>query len=323
MKATGTALRQSRFVVKEAEAALAELRVYQALAEGKQDAAKTALTKATGVSSERRARLHLELGNQAEAERLAREATKADEAQTPALATLAAVLWKAGKKDEALTTFKKLRDRSAQLDLDVPLFAALAPLAAELQLPADWRVPLQFPSDSGTRPELSALGPFRWHPSPAPEWSLPDRDEKPIALADFKGQAVLVVFYLGGGCTSCMEQLNVFAPMAQQFKAAGISIVAVSTEAPADLSKTFAKAKEKSGFPFPILADPEFRAFKAYGAFDDFEKFPLHGAFLIDAAGLVRWQDISYEPFRDAPWLLGESKRLLSLPPSTPTTAAR
>ncbi|MGB8166289.1 MAG: hypothetical protein WCF18_02285, partial [Chthoniobacteraceae bacterium] len=63
--------------------------------------------------------------------------------------------------------------------------------------------------------------------------------------------------------------------------------------------------------------------FKAYGAYDDFEHFPLHGAFLIDAAGLVRWQDISYEPFRDAKWLLGESKRLLSLPTSTTTTAAR
>jgi alkyl hydroperoxide reductase subunit AhpC len=120
-----------------------------------------------------------------------------------------------------------------------------------------------------------------------------------------------------------MEQLNVFAPMAGQFKDAGISLVAISTEAPADLSKTFAKSKQDGRFPFPILADPDFGAFKAYGAFDDFEKFPLHGAFLIDAAGLVRWQDISYEPFRDAKWLLGESKRLLNLPTPPSSTATR
>ncbi|MGB8168197.1 MAG: redoxin domain-containing protein, partial [Chthoniobacteraceae bacterium] len=261
-KAAGTALRQSRFVIKEVETALAEVRVYQALAEGKLDAAKTALTKATGISSERRARISLELGDKAEAEKFAREAVKADEAQTPALATLAGVLWQGGKKDEALSTFKKLCDLSAQLDLAVPLFSRLAPLAQELKLPADWRVPLQFSSDSGTRPALAALGPFRWHPSPAPEWSLPDRDAKPVALADLKGQAVLVVFYLGGGCASCMEQLNVFAPMAQQFKDAGISIVAISTEAPGDLTKTFAKSKQDGRFPFPILADPEFGAFK-------------------------------------------------------------
>ena len=322
-KAAGAALRQGRFALKEVESALAELRVYAALAEEKYDVAKTALAKATGIASERRARLALELGDKVEAEKLAREAVKPDGAQTPALATLASVLWKAGKKDEALATFKKLRDLSAQLDLDVPLFAGLAPLAQALALPGDWRVPLHFPADSGTRPALAALGPFRWHPSPAPEWSLPDRDEKTVALGDFKGRAVLVVFYLGGGCASCMEQLNVFAPMAQKFAGAGISLVAISTEAPAELSKTFAKSKQNGAFPFPILADPDFRAFRAYGAFDDFEHFPLHAAFLIDAAGLVRWQDISYEPFRNAEWLLGESQRLLSLPASTPATAAR
>ena len=38
---------------------------------------------------------------------------------------------------------------------------------------------------------------------------------------------------------------------------------------------------------------------------------PLHGTFLIDAEGLVRWHDISYEPFLDAEFLLKEAKRLL------------
>lgn len=322
-KAMATALRQQRFAVKEAETAAAELRVYQALAEEKKDVAKTALAKATGISAERRARLALETGDPAEAEKLARDAAKANTAQTPSLATLAAVLWEMGKKDDALATFKQLRELSAQVDLDIPLFAGLAPLAQELKLPTDWRAPQKVAADTGTRPDLAELGPFRWRPSAAPDWKLPDRDAKTVALADFRGKAVLVIFYLGGGCTKCMEQLNVFAPVAQQFKDAGISIVAVSTETPADLSKTFEKSKQDGRFPFPILADPGFAAFKAYGAFDDFEKFPLHGAFLIDAVGMVRWQDISYEPFRDAKWLLGESKRLLNLPKPAAETAAR
>ena len=204
----------------------------------------------------------------------------------------------------------------------MPLFARLAPLARELALPEDWRIPLGFPAHSRPRPECAALGPFRWRPWPAAAWSLCDRDGSPHSLEDYRGRSVLVVFYLGGGCRSCMEQLNVFAPMTKQFSDAGIALVAVSTETPAELSKTFAKAKGADGFPFPIVADPEFAAFKAYGAFDDFERFPLHGAFLIDAAGLVRWQDISYEPFRDAAWLLGEARRLLSLPQSRKQTAA-
>ena len=48
---------------------------------------------------------------------------------------------------------------------------------------------------------------------------------------------------------------------------------------------------------------------------------PLHGTFLIDEQGLVRWQDVSYEPFTDTEFLLAESKRLLGLP-SRPQVSA-
>jgi len=49
-----------------------------------------------------------------------------------------------------------------------------------------------------------------------------------------------------------------------------------------------------------------------------------HGTFLIDGNGLVRWQDISYQPFRDASWLLGEAEALLSVPVvEKQTTAAK
>jgi hypothetical protein len=54
------------------------------------------------------------------------------------------------------------------------------------------------------------------------------------------------------------------------------------------------------------------KTFKAYRAYDDFEKMPLHATFLIDGGGKVRWQDISYEPFTDVTFLLAESRRLLA-----------
>ena len=43
----------------------------------------------------------------------------------------------------------------------------------------------------------------------------------------------------------------------------------------------------------------------------------LHGTFLIDEQGLVRWQDISYEPFMDHEFVLTEAQRLLALPAPT------
>ena len=313
-KAMVTALRGFAYRLTTTEAAIAEVKIYEALAAKKLDAVKPLLVAARDLSTERRARIALAIGQTDEAVKLAREASSADPEQVQPLANLAWILWRAGQKDPARETFEKLRKLSANLDLEVPVFQRLAPLVEEWKLPADWRAPVVVASDVGVRPELKSLGPFRWHPYAAPSWNLADSEGRRHALSDFSGRPVLVVFYLGGGCAGCMEQLNVFAPMTGQFAAAGIPILAISTDSPDGLHKTFEQAKDGHGFPFPIVSDAGFDAFKAYRVFDDFERIPLHGTFLVDGAGLVRWQNISYQPFRDAQWLLGEAKRLLSVP---------
>ena len=112
------------------------------------------------------------------------------------------------------------------------------------------------------------------------------------------------------------------------FKAAGIDIVAVSTDSVPNLKKSVNRYCEgpedqepdptkprPTSFPFPLVADPDFTVFKKFGVFDDFENLPLHGTFLIDSAGLIRWMDVSYEPFMEAEFLLKECKRLLAQDP--------
>ena len=202
---------------------------------------------------------------------------------------------------------------SARFDLDQPLFQRLAPLAQSLQLPADWRVAATANADVGNRPPLASLGPFRWQPYAAPDWTLADSEGKKHSLADYHGRPVLVVFYLGHGCTHCLEQLNLLAPAAKEFQSKGISIVAVSTDNFEGLRQTAKKATAEDGFPFPLLSDESLTAFKAYRTYDDFERMALHGTFLIDGSGRVRWQDISYEPFREMKFLIAESRRLLEL----------
>jgi alkyl hydroperoxide reductase subunit AhpC len=120
-----------------------------------------------------------------------------------------------------------------------------------------------------------------------------------------------VFFYLGHGCVHCLEQLNALAPAAPDFKAAGIDMLAISADSADALGKTQALAKAAGGFPFPIVADAQREVFKAYRAYDGFENVPLHGVFLLDGNGLVRWQDIGYEPFTDVKFLLAEAKRQL------------
>ena len=60
----------------------------------------------------------------------------------------------------------------------------------------------------------------------------------------------------------------------------------------------------------PLLADPKLDLFRLYRAFDDFEDAPMHGTFLIDAKGDVRFQRIGPEPFLDVDFLKAEAKRL-------------
>ena len=133
-------------------------------------------------------------------------------------------------------------------------------------------------------------------------------------MKEYQGRPVIVIFYLGYGCLHCVEQLTTFAPRTKDFADAGISLIGIGTDGINELKISLENFKVDGEFPFPLLSDVELRVFKEYRAFDDFENQPLHGTFLIDEDGLVRWQDISYEPFADVDFLLKESKRLLRLP---------
>ena len=295
-------------------AAVSELRILLALKEGEFASAKEQLGKASGIPKERLARLHFAAGDKAKAEQLAQEAARAAENQTQPLATLAHLAYENGHFKEAFDAFYKLRALAAEVDLDAPAFRRLAPIARDLKLPADWRPPLTRASDFGPRPSLASLGPFRWQPPAAPDFTLTDGEGKKVSLRQYRGKPVVVIFYLGAGCAHCIEQLVAFAPEAEAFRKAGITLLAVSTDTEDGLKFTVEKAKYNGGFPIPLLADPSLKTFKAFRAHDDFEQQPLHGTFLIDGDGRIRWQDISFQPFMETKFLLGEAQRLLNLP---------
>lgn len=236
------------------------------------------------------------------------------------------LLWKAGKKDEAQKQMETMRSVAATMDLDTPLAKRLQPIAEALKLTdanGDWRLPFKYGDDFGSRPDLAELGPFRWRPSPAPSWQLPGVNGTQRSLADYQDRPVIVIFYLGYGCLHCVEQLQKFSPMKEQFAELGIDLVAISSDDIEGLEIGIRDFKPGK-LDIPLVADPELKVFKKYRAYDDFESQPLHGTFLIDPSGQVLWQDISYEPFMDAEFLLKEAPRLLNLqqaPPSASTPA--
>ena len=298
-------------VAQKLETAITELKAYQALSANDPETPRSLFAKVKDLPKDRLARLEFQMGDKDRALQLARKAMNAATNQVQPLANYIDLAYRCGKYEEAFVQFVRLRELSAPIDLDAPVFQRLKPVAKDLKWPADWRAKPVTTADVGERPNLNKLGPFRWQPSPAPDWTLPDLDGRRLSLKAYRGKPVIVIFYLGYGCPHCIEQLNAFAPLTKEFHAAGISLVAVSTDSVAGLKRTFEKSQNGDGFPFPLVSDKELKVFKAYRAFDDFEKIPLHGTFLIDGNGLVRWQDINYQPFKETKFLLDEARRLL------------
>ncbi len=316
------ALRSHANRIKLTEKAIDELKVYANLA-AKKEVTKEMLESIKDLPKQQLALIHFRAGDKEKAELHAKEASNSATNQVQPLASYIDILWRLGKTNEAVKAFQTLRIAAGESDLDLPVMERLAPLAKSLQMPADWRTPAPQATDVGQRPPLDSLGPFRWQPTPAPEWTLSDAKGKQVSLKHYRGKPVVILFYLGYGCSHCLEQLNAFAPATKDFSEAGISLVAISTDSREGLQKTFAKSKTQDGFSFPLLSDEPLEVFKRFRAFDDFEDMPLHGTFLIDGQGLVRWQDISFEPFTDTKFLLTESKRLLGLNSRTDLAAIR
>lgn len=138
-------------------------------------------------------------------------------------------------------------------------------------------------------------------PGRLPAWSLPDADGTAQSLTHLQhGQPIAVLFFLGHECRHCMDQLRTFDPYTSRFNKAGARIVAVSVDGPEGVAHTFASLDSeptRRRFAFPVLADAERRAFASWGVMDEFYGDAIHGVFVLDANGRLRWRHLGVEPY--------------------------
>jgi peroxiredoxin len=294
--------------------ALSELKLLIALLTPKASKeSKTKLLEAlkdSDIPKDRLAHYWLKLDDKAKAAELTKNFPQ-DLAGTIAKAE---ILHAAGKADEAKKAFEEVKKLAFAMDRDLPVFQRLTTTFAK---DANWPAEAPKRTDSGVRPaDLSQFGPMHWHPPAAPVFEAIDLDAKPVKSSDFTSKKpTLFMFYLGHECGHCVEQMQAFAKTAADFEKAGIQLVGVTIE-PSPVAKNIRSKlnlKKDAPLPFPILCDSSLEAFKKVRAYDDFEKDTLHATILVDTAGNQRWQDISYTPFTDAKFILGEAKRLLEL----------
>lgn len=310
-KAKTDARRKFDSRVNELAQPLAELSAFAALARGDKAEAAKQIGKAGGTPNYRKARFYGQLGDWKKAEEFAKKEADSRKHRVQPLADYAYALHKAGKKKEAKEKLEELRKLSDAIEMASPVFTRINEVAKAHGIKGDWRIKKPLAKDIGKRPDQDKLGPFRWQPLAATNWKLPDSNNRSISLSDYRGKNVIVIFYLGADCIHCTEQLTAFAPEAKKFKAAGIDIIGISTDNVLNLKRSLEPVKSEGGYAFPLVSNAGLDVFKQYRCYDDFEKLTLHGTFLIDKTGVVRWQDISYEPFTDVKFLLAESQRLL------------
>ena len=126
---------------------------------------------------------------------------------------------------------------------------------------------------------------------PAPDFTLPDTHGTPVHLADLRGEPVLLVFYPFAFSGICTGELCELRDNIEDFEAAGVRLLAVST----DPVFTLKAWHEQEGFGFDLLSDfwPHGAVADAYGVFDPTSGHALRGTFLVDADGIVRWSVVN------------------------------
>ena len=128
--------------------------------------------------------------------------------------------------------------------------------------------------------------------SPAPEFELSNQHGEKVSLASFKGHKnVVVLFYPFAFSGTCTGELCAIRDDLNSFQNDNVQLVAISCD-PMFAQRAFS---EKENYTFPVLADfwPHGVAAKAYGVFDDARGCAIRGRFVIDKAGVLRWQIVN------------------------------
>jgi peroxiredoxin Q/BCP len=120
---------------------------------------------------------------------------------------------------------------------------------------------------------------------PAPDFSLPSVEGRPVSLKDYKGKWVVLYFYPKDFTSGCTLEARNFERDLAKYQNQSAIILGVS----ADTAQSHKDFCAKEGLNFKLLADPELKAITEYGSAMEYNgmKIAARNTFLINPEGKI------------------------------------
>src|SRR5215470_1844192 len=121
--------------------------------------------------------------------------------------------------------------------------------------------------------------------SRAPEFTLPDQDDRPVSLSTMLNRGPLILyFYPADFALGCTREACMLRDMHEEILKVGIGVAGVSPQSPEHHSEF----REKYKLPFILLSDVEKFVIKMYDVNGPLGLGVRRGTYLIDQARTIR-----------------------------------
>jgi len=125
----------------------------------------------------------------------------------------------------------------------------------------------------------------------APPFSLPSTPDKRVALSEFRGRPVILVFYPADWSPVCGDQLALYNELHEEFARFNAALLAISVDG---VWSHLAFAQNR-GYHLTLLSDfePKGATARLYGVYRDKDGFSERALFVVDGSGVIRWSFVS------------------------------
>lgn len=142
----------------------------------------------------------------------------------------------------------------------------------------------------------------------APDFTLTSAEGEAVSLSDFRGHRVILFFYPKAATPGCTRQACGFRDNFPRIEASNATVIGVSPDSP----EALAKWKEKEGFTYTLLSDPQHEVAETYGVWGEKTSFGrtyegiIRSHVVIDEEGRLADVQINVSPEQSVERALGE-----------------